>query len=225
MVRYPWHDPLEDEQEYRVAEWCPWKALDWQVKSMLRRAFGKDTLAKTVLQCGSREAVLQEYAWQSNREHLSQAIAYRSLEQESLAQVRRGLKSEGWSQGLTWEKNKQRKRNLADVSRSSGSQYEQRQLPRGIAGRVALRLMPDGPRWLGYTTCIANHDVRRHRRCNHDEVMLCYLCHAPVCARHCAAVGHAAVDANGGRLGAGHARCKDTDSCEKRIRIIAEALP
>ena len=105
---------------------------------------------------------------------MSQAIAHQSLEPESLAQVKRGLKF-GLSEVVTEESGptgqhvRQMKRRLAAVSSASGgSKWQQAQLPRGIPGRVALSLLPNPPWWLRQRVCIANHDVYSRSSCGHQ---------------------------------------------------------
>ena len=126
---------------------------------------------------------------------MSQAIAHQSLEPQSLARVRSGLKSELWRLGqrgqdrggseptvlggqnlpvsglaTPGQRVSQMKRQLATVSSASGSRWERCKLPRGIAGRVALSRLPDAsrPRWLGQTACIADHNVYSGCPCGHQ---------------------------------------------------------
>ena len=61
MLRYPWQAPTPEEAIIPFHGRAPSKVMtDW-VKGMFRRTFGKDTLAKTLLQNGCSNQVLVEY--------------------------------------------------------------------------------------------------------------------------------------------------------------------
>ena len=63
VMRYPWQAATPEEDTLLVsATNIPSSKVktEW-VKGMMRRAFGKDTFAKTLLQCGCSDKVLAEY--------------------------------------------------------------------------------------------------------------------------------------------------------------------
>ena len=93
VMRYPWQEPTPEEDTLPVsASTIPSKVkTDW-VKGMMKRAFGKDTFAKTLLQNGCSDKVLAEYKRQNDMEHNTQE-AIGTLEQyPSLAQRRDNFK-------------------------------------------------------------------------------------------------------------------------------------
>ena len=74
MLRYPWPAPTPEESTILRHGLVPGKTItDW-VKGMLRRTFGKRTLAKTLLQNGCSKEVLAEYKRQNDQEHATQAL-------------------------------------------------------------------------------------------------------------------------------------------------------
>ena len=75
MLRWPWQGVTPEESVLPVSgDNIPSKVMtDW-VKGMLRRCFGKDTFAMTLLQQGYSPAVLAEYKVQDDLEHNTQSV-------------------------------------------------------------------------------------------------------------------------------------------------------
>ena len=217
MLRYPWQAPTPEEAIIPFHGRAPSKVMtDW-VKGMFRRTFGKDTLAKTLLQNGCSNQVLVEYKRQDDQEHATQALLA-TVTGPSLAQRRFNLKPHALeltkeaktARGNRWH---QIQRDLLLTSLGGNTNLFSQALPRGIAARVALRQLPEAeqPTWMQETRCVTPD-------CNHAERLVqCYLCAAFCCVRHAQLVGRPRTGEQEQRLGAGSIRCHDADSCNDRV--------
>ena len=119
-------------------------------------------------------------------------------------------------------------RELSQMSSTQGVNWEGRQVPRGIQARVALQRLPDGvkPYWIGATACIAQHAARHGEECGYTmDIARCHLCIGPICAWHSVPIGYSMVGQGRRRLGAGHVRCRETESCDNRVTYLKQVLP
>ena len=119
-------------------------------------------------------------------------------------------------------------RELRQLRSAQGVSWEGRQVPRGIQARVALERLPKDkrPYWIGATGCIAEHAARQHTECGYrNNLARCHLCSAPICEWHSIAIGYSMVGQGRQRLGAGHVRCTEGDSCDDRVTYLKQVLP
>ena len=225
MLRYPWYDrmPNEDEMFPMSSVAIPPKELDAWQKVMMRRAFGKDTFAKTLLMSGFSANVCAYYKHQDEDEHRTQDMVGEMMEDSDAMmdyEKRQELKHE--VKKLT--KGKQSRRlqiKKKDLHAVCGSiNWEQhRGPPRGIPARVALCLLPSPPPWLLAKTCIGagKHSLGPLGRCS--------LCSALLCRCHAVLLGIPLKGDEGQRMGGGHLRCAKVKECDARIRVLMNALP
>ena len=205
---------------------------DW-VKGMLRRCFGKDTFAMTVLQQGYSRAVLAEYKVQDDLEHKTQSVISRIGDIPTLGERRNNLKEQArvlkrrieTSEGAEKDKFQRMLTETTNIleklSQLSGASQENTRIPRGIAARVASMQLPEDhrPAWLKGGKCMVEG-------CKKVYLMQCYLCSAFICAGHCVLVGRPQTGAQQQRLGAGHVRCStNLDGCNKRVEYLRSLNP
>ena len=120
----------------RPYDHVPSKQMIDRVKGMLKRAFGNDTFAKTLLQSGCSQEILAEFKRQDDQEHETQALLA-SIRGASLADRRFNLQTHvhrltaeaKTARGSRWHEIQEDLQNcryhLAEVSHQSGAEYVQ----------------------------------------------------------------------------------------------------
>ena len=139
MLRYPWQAPVTEESTIPHYGNVPGDVLESWVKVMLRRAFGKDSFAKTLLQSGCSASVLAEYKRQDDFEHATQALIDTMMASgaTSLADDRQNLKrheqllkrkaqtTRGYYRSKKIQQDLEEcQRQLANISHQSGASYD-----------------------------------------------------------------------------------------------------
>ena len=225
MLRYPWYDrmPNEDERFPMSSVAIPPKELDAWQKVMMRRAFGKDTFAKTLLMSGFSANVCAYCKYQDEDEHRTQDMVGEMMEDSDAMtdyEVRQELKREveKLTQGKQSRRLQIKKKDLHAVCGSINWE-QQRGVPRGIPARVALCLLQSPPSWLLVRACIGpgKHSLGVWGRCS--------LCSAPICKYHAVLLGVPQTGAAGQRRGGGHLRCADLKQCDGKIWHLISAMP
>ena len=181
------------------------------------------------------DGVLKAFQMHDDLEHATQAVLEQrpdsavSRDRRALARRVSGMQTTVPASGSTEEVILQEaQRELCQISKAQGVNWEGQQVPRGIQARVALQRLPDGvkPCWIGTTACIAQHPARYGEDCGHiTDIAQCHLCSGPVCRWHFVPIGYSMVRQGCRRLGAGHVRCTDTDSCDERVAYLKQVLP
>ena len=242
MLRFPWQAATPEEDTQPVSgDSVPSGVMKEWVKGMFRRAFGKDTFAKTLLQNGCSDSVLAEYKRQDNLEHATQAFigslgGIPSLAErlKNLKTYARQLEEQAWHghgsrQEQNWQDLQRTHELVRELSYKSGSAHEGQPIPRGIAARVALMQLPPGqrPSWMTEQKCIAcdiSSTTSLPTSGAAKQQAQCHLCSALNCVDHAVLVGRSQTGEQEQRLGAGHIRCIYPESCDKRVEFLNNLL-
>ena len=188
-----------------------------------------------MLQNGVDNNVLRAFQEHDNFEHATQAVLEQrtdiaiSRDRKALARRVAGMRHAAPASGSREEAAlHEAQRELSQLRSAQGVSWEGRQVPRGIQARVALERLPEGkrPYWIGRTWCIAEHAVRQNTECGYtNNLARCHLCSAPICEWHSMPIGYSMVGQGRQRLGAGHVRCTETESCDDRVTYLKQVLP
>ena len=191
--------------------------------------------ATTVLQSGVDDTALKAFQMHDNLEHATQAVLEQradgavSKDRKALARRVAGMRQAVPASGSREEAILQdAQRELCQISKAQGVNWEGQQVPRGIQARVALQRLPDGvkPYWIEAAACIAEHAARYGEECRYTmDIAWCHLCSGPVCLWHSVPIGYSMVGQGRRRLGAGHVRCTETESCDNRMTYLKQVLP
>ena len=239
MLRFPWQDPRPYEETLPMpSKAIPSKEMvDWQ-KGMMRRAYWKDTFAKTLLQNSFSVNVSDWFRFHDEYEHQTQEMIGEMMEDIGAMakyKARHQLKSErkelaqrlaGAKGNSSWRLQEHRrllqiKKEELDTILGSTNWEEKGCVPRGIPARVALCGLLEPPSWLRATQCIDCPESSHHSR----GVGRCSLCSAPLCRYHAVLLGVPQKGDAGQRMGGGHLRCADLKPCDVRIKALICALP
>ena len=139
MLRYPWQAPVTEESTIPHYGNVPGDVMNSCIRGMLRRTFGKDSFAKTLLQSGCSASVLAEYKRQDDFEHATQALIDTMMASgaTSLADDRQNLKrheqllkrkaqtTRGYYRSKKIQQDLEEcQRQLANISHQSGASYD-----------------------------------------------------------------------------------------------------